>query len=176
MVESYANGGAAATVAETKLDELRRRLGKADGDPLRVVGVGAGAWGSVFCALLQDAYGRHRDRVQVRMWRRAGRTVDRADAERLFEVINAREDVLRGLIRRCVYLKYVEVRLGDHTLHADEILRNGFCPNMLNTPLCPLKVVTNLQEAVWDADIVVNGLPSTETREVFKEIGKYWKE
>jgi len=177
MVGSYANGGeAAALVAEEKLDALRRLLGKSDGDPLRVVGVGAGAWGSVFCALLQDAYGRHRDRVQVRVWRRAGRAVDRADAERLFEVINSREDVLRRLIRRCAYLKYVEARLGDRTLHADEILRDGFCLNMLDTPLCPLKVVTNLQEAVWDADIVVNGLPSTETREVFEEIGRYWKE
>jgi glycerol-3-phosphate dehydrogenase (NAD+) len=47
---------------------------------------------------------------------------------------------------------------------------------MIDTPLCPLKVVTNLQEAVWDADIVVNGLPSTETREVFEEISQYWKE
>nr|CAB3464840.1 unnamed protein product [Digitaria exilis] len=180
MVGSYANGGAAAAAAARasgeKLDELRRLLGKADGDPLRVVGVGAGAWGSVFCALLQDAYGRHRDRVQVRVWRRAGRAVDRADAERLFEVINSREDVLRRLIRRCAYLKYVEARLGDRTLHADEILRDGFCLNMLDTPLCPLKVVTNLQEAVWDADIVVNGLPSTETREVFGEIRRYWKE
>ncbi|OEL37815.1 putative glycerol-3-phosphate dehydrogenase [NAD(+)] 2, cytosolic [Dichanthelium oligosanthes] len=181
MVGSYANGGAAAAAAAAvasgeKLDELRRLLGKSDGDPLRLVGVGAGAWGSVFCALLQDAYGRHRDRVQVRVWRRPGRAVDRADAERLFEVINAREDVLRRLIRRCAYLKYVEARLGDRTLHADEILRDGFCLNMLDTPLCPLKVVTNLQEAVWDADIVVNGLPSTETREVFGEIGRYWKE
>jgi len=177
MVGSYANGGgAAALVAEEKLDALRRLLGKSDGDPLRLVGVGAGAWGSVFCALLQDAYGRHRDRVQVRVWRRPGRAVDRADAERLFEVINSREDVLRRLIRRCAYLKYVEARLGDRTLHADEILRDGFCLNMLDTPLCPLKVVTNLQEAVWDADIVVNGLPSTETREVFEEIGRYWKE
>ena len=136
------------SAAEEKLDELRRLLRKSDGDPLRVVGV----------------------------WRRAGRAVDRADAERLFEVINAREDVLRRLIRRCAYLKYVEARLGDRTLHADEILRDGFCLNMLDTPLCPLKVVTNLQEAVWDADIVVNGLPSTETREVFEEIGRYWKE
>jgi glycerol-3-phosphate dehydrogenase (NAD+) len=181
MVGSYANGGgaaaaAAALAAEEKLDELRRLLGKSDGDPLRVVGVGAGAWGSVFCALLQDAYGRHRDRVQVRVWRRAGRAVDRADTERLFEVINAREGVLRRLIRRCAYLKYVEARLRDRTLTADEILRDGFCLNMLDTPLCPLKVVTNLQEAVWDADIVVNGLPSTETREVFGEIGRYWKE
>ncbi|KAL0429210.1 UNVERIFIED_CONTAM: putative glycerol-3-phosphate dehydrogenase [NAD(+)] 1, cytosolic [Sesamum radiatum] len=161
---------------EDKVDELRRLFGKADGDPLRIVGVGAGAWGSVFLAMLQDAYGTFRDKVQIRIWRRAGRSVDRATAEHLFEVINSREDVLRRLIRRCAYLKYVEGRLGDRILHADEILKDGFCLNMIDTPLCPLKVVTNLQEAVWDADIVVNGLPSTETREVFQEISRYWKE
>lgn len=161
---------------EEKLDELRCLLGKADGDPLRIVGVGAGAWGSVFLALLQDSYGHLREKVQIRIWRRAGRSVDRATAEHLFEVINSREDVLRRLIRRCAYLKYVEARLGDRTLHADEILKDGFCLNMIDTPLCPLKVVTNLQEAVWDADVIVNGLPSTETREVFQEISRYWKE
>lgn len=162
--------------AEEKLDELRRLLGKSDGDILRIVGVGAGAWGSVFVALLQDAYGSFRDKVQVRIWRRPGRAVDKSTAEHLFEVINSREDVLRRLIRRCAYLKYVEGRLGDRTLYADEILRDGFCLNMIDTPLCPLKVVTNLQEAVWDADIVINGLPSTETHAVFEEISRYWKE
>lgn len=161
---------------EEKLDELRCLLGKANGDPLRIVGVGAGAWGSVFAALLQDSYGNFREKIQIRIWRRQGKAVNRATAEHLFEVINSREDVLRRLIRRCAYLKYVEARLGDRTLHADEILKDGFCLNMIDTPLCPLKVVTNLQEAVWDADIVVNGLPSTETREVFEEISRYWKE
>ena len=172
----HASNGHANGAVEEKVDELRRVMGKADGDPLRIVGVGAGAWGSVFCALLQDAYGHLRDKVQLRIWRRPGRAVDRATAEHLFNVINAREDVLRRLIRRCAYLKYVEGRLGDRTLYADEILRDGFCLNMIDTPLCPLKVVTNLQEAVWDADIVINGLPSTETRVVFGEIGRYWKE
>ncbi|CAN1256201.1 Probable glycerol-3-phosphate dehydrogenase [NAD(+)] 1, cytosolic [Linum perenne] len=161
---------------EEKLDELRRLMGKSDGDPLRIVGVGAGAWGSVFAALLQDSYGQFRDKIQIRIWRRPGRSVDRATAEHLFEVINSREEVLRRLIRRCAYLKYVEARLGDRTLYADEILKDGFCLNMVDTPLCPMKVVTNLQEAVWDADIVVNGVPSTETREVFEEISQYWKE
>ncbi|KAJ8565089.1 hypothetical protein K7X08_001549 [Anisodus acutangulus] len=161
---------------EEKLDELRQILGKSNGDLLRIVCVGAGAWGSVFAALLQDSYGQFRDKVQIRIWRRSGRAVDRSTAEHLFEVINSREDVLRRLIRRCAYLKYVEARLGDRTLYADEILKDGFCLNMIDTPLCPLKVVTNLQEAVWDADLVINGLPSTETREVFKEISKYWKE
>lgn len=161
---------------EEKLDELRKYLGKVDGDLLKIVGVGAGAWGSVFAALLQDTYGQFREKVQIRLWRRAGRAVDKATAEHLFEVINSREDVLRRLIRRCAYLKYVEARLGDRTLYADEILKDGFCLNMIDTPLCPMKVVTNLQEAVWDADIVINGLPSTETRDVFEEISKYWKE
>ncbi|KAJ6307361.1 hypothetical protein OIU76_017201 [Salix suchowensis] len=174
----YTNGSAQNLngVLEQKLDELRALIGKAEGDPLRIVGIGAGAWGSVFTALLQDSYGHLRDKVLIRIWRRPGRSVDRATAEHLFEVINSREDVLRRLIRRCAYLKYVEARLGDRVLHADELLKDGFCLNMIDTPLCPLKVVTNLQEAVWDADIVINGLPSTETREVFEEIGRYWKE
>lgn len=174
---TYANGALHnSNGVEEKLDELRRLFGKTDGDLLKIVGVGAGAWGSVFTALLQDAYGHLRDKVQIRIWRRPGRAVDRATAEHLFEVINSREDVLRRLIRRCAYLKYVEARLGDRTLYADEILRDGFCLNMIDTPLCPMKVVTNLQEAVWDADIVINGLPSMDTREVFEEISKYWKE
>lgn len=173
----YSNGSIHnSNGVEEKLDEFRSTLGKADGDLLKVVGVGAGAWGSVFSALLQDAYGSFRDKIQIRVWRRPGRAVDRATAEHLFEVINSREDVLRRLIRRCGYLKYVEARLGDRTLYADEILKDGFCLNMIDTPLCPIKVVTNLQEAVWDADIVINGLPSTETREVFEEISMYWKE
>ncbi|KAK4767315.1 hypothetical protein SAY86_015065 [Trapa natans] len=162
--------------SEEKLDQLREALGKSKGDPLRIVGIGAGAWGSVFAALLQDSYGQFREKLQVRIWRRPGRAVDRSTAEHLFEVINSREDVLRRLIRRCAYLKYVEARLGDRTLYADEILKDGLCLNMIDTPLCPLKVVTNLQEAVWDADIVINGLPSTETRDVFEEISHYWKE
>ncbi|KAF8398331.1 hypothetical protein HHK36_017258 [Tetracentron sinense] len=173
----YSNGSFQnSNGTEEKLDELRRLMGKAESDPLRIVGVGAGAWGSVFTALLQDCYGHFREKVQIRIWRRPGRSVDRATAEHLFEVINKREDILRRLIRRCAYLKYVEARLGDRTLYADEILKDGFCLNMIDTPLCPLKVVTNLQEAVWDADVVVNGLPSTETQEVFEEISRYWKE
>ncbi|KAG1338549.1 Glycerol-3-phosphate dehydrogenase [NAD(+)] GPDHC1, cytosolic [Cocos nucifera] len=134
--------------AEERLDELRRLLGKSDGDLLKIVGIGAGAWGSVFAALLQDAYGHFREKGGC------------------FETSDSTVRIL----------EYVEGRLGDRTLYADEILRDGFCLNMIDTPLCPLKVVTNLQEAVWDADIVVNGLPSTETREVFEEINRYWKE
>ncbi|KAF6152911.1 hypothetical protein GIB67_039618 [Kingdonia uniflora] len=174
---SYSNGSIQNySGTEEKLDEFRRLLGKTEGDLLKIVGVGAGAWGSVFAALLQDSYGHFREKAQIRIWRRPGRSVDRATAEHLFEVINSREDILRRLIRRCAYLKYVEARLGDRVLYADEILKDGFCLNMIDTPLSPMKVVTNLQEAIWDADIVINGLPSTETREVFEEISRYWKE
>ncbi|GLJ18036.1 hypothetical protein SUGI_0318270 [Cryptomeria japonica] len=164
--------------AELRLAELRRVMNKSMDDPLRIVGVGAGAWGSVFAAMLQEAYGHAamRDRLSVRIWRRSGKTVDKSAAQSLFDVINSREEVLRRLIGQCAYLKYVEARLGDRILFADEILRDGFCINMLDTPLCPLKVVTDLQEAVWDADIVINGLPSTETRTVFEEIGRYWQD
>jgi hypothetical protein len=56
----------ASGFGEERLAELRGLLGKADGDALRIVGVGAGAWGSVFIAMLQDAYGALRDSVQVR--------------------------------------------------------------------------------------------------------------
>ncbi|KAI5081138.1 hypothetical protein GOP47_0004321 [Adiantum capillus-veneris] len=108
----------AAQSAEERLTEFRSLVGKADGDPLRIVGVGAGAWGSVFVAMLQDAYGYMRDKVQIRIWRR-------------------------------------------EKMYFGALLEN---------------VVTNLQEAVWDADVVINGLPSTETRPVFEEIGRYWRE
>ncbi|KAE8731212.1 ZNF593 protein [Hibiscus syriacus] len=78
-----------------KLDELQCPVGKTDGDPLRIVSLGAGAWGSVFAALLQDTYGQLREKVQIGIWRRPGKAVDRATAEHLFKVINSREDVLR---------------------------------------------------------------------------------
>jgi hypothetical protein len=82
--------------------------------------------------------------LQMQIWWRGGKEVDKPTIEHLFEVINAWEVVLRRLIHKCAYLKYVEARLGDRKLYADEILRDGFCVNMIDTPLCPLKVVTNL--------------------------------
>ncbi len=37
---------------EDRIAELRSLLRKVDGDALRIVGIGVGAWGSVFIALL----------------------------------------------------------------------------------------------------------------------------
>jgi hypothetical protein len=64
-VAASATAAAAAGFGEERVAELRALLGKADGDALRIVGIGAGAWGSVFIAMLQDAYGSMRDSVQV---------------------------------------------------------------------------------------------------------------
>ncbi|KAG2330435.1 hypothetical protein Bca52824_001615 [Brassica carinata] len=83
-------------------------------------------------------------------------------AEHLFEVTNSRDDVLRTLMRQCMYLRYVEARLADRVLYADEILKYEFCLNVIKTSLCPLEVLKNMQEAVRDDDIVFSGLPSTE--------------
>ncbi|KAL0644113.1 hypothetical protein Bca4012_042403 [Brassica carinata] len=69
-------------------------------------------------------------------------------AEHLFEVINSRDDVLRTLMGRCTYLRYVETGLTDRVLYADEILKYGFCLNVIKTSLCPLEVLKNVQEAV----------------------------
>ncbi len=41
-----------AGFGEDRVAELRSLLGKVDDDALRIVGIGAGAWGSVFIALL----------------------------------------------------------------------------------------------------------------------------
>lgn len=49
--------------------------------------------------------------------------MDKAFTQRLFSIINEREDILRRLLRDCAYLKYVEARLGDRILYADEILK-----------------------------------------------------
>ncbi|KAH0912873.1 hypothetical protein HID58_036194 [Brassica napus] len=90
-------------------------------------------------------------------------TIVNSRAEHLFEVINSRDDVLRTWMRRYMYLRYVEARLADRILHADEILKYGFCLNVIKTSLCPLEVLKNMQEeAVRDDDIVFKGLPSTE--------------
>ncbi|WZY73732.1 hypothetical protein YC2023_005972 [Brassica napus] len=62
-------------------------------------------------------------------------------------------------MRRCMYLRYVEARLADRILYADEILKYGFCLNVIKTSLCPLEVLKNMQEeAVRDDDIVFNGI------------------
>ncbi|KAF2603656.1 hypothetical protein F2Q70_00027988 [Brassica cretica] len=83
-------------------------------------------------------------------------------AEHFFEVINSRDDFLSRFMRWCVYLRYVEARVANRFLYADQILKDGFCLNMIKTPLCPLKILKNMQEAVRDDDIVINGLPQTK--------------
>ena len=52
-IKDILSDASAAEKDEKRLDELRELFGKAEGDPLRIVGVGAGAWGSVFLAMIQ---------------------------------------------------------------------------------------------------------------------------
>lgn len=78
-------------------------------------------------------------------------------------------------MRRRTYLRYVEARLMDWVLYADEVLKYGFCLNVTKTSLCSLEFFNDVQEAVRDDDIDFNGIPSTESFQVFNEISKYWK-
>ena len=108
--------------------------------PLRVVGLGAGAWGAVFMCMLQEMYGNSKDLVDITIWRRGGRVVSKSAVTSMLDVANADEATLRRLRNSSVYLKYVSARLGDRTLTADEMLRDGFCLNLPDCPLCPIKV------------------------------------
>jgi len=163
--------------ANMRLDEIRSHLKIPEDRPLNIVGIGAGAWGSVFIAMLQRNYGLYdplHKRIHVSIWRREGKEVGTEAAAQLLEKINSYPDVIRRLRERGSYIKYVEARMGDRKLTADEILRDGFCVNMPGSALTPLNVVTDLDEAVYNADIVVNSLPSTEMRKVFERIATVW--
>ncbi|KAA8491041.1 putative glycerol-3-phosphate dehydrogenase NAD(+) 1, cytosolic [Porphyridium purpureum] len=162
-----------------RLRDIRAFFDIPEDRPLNVVGIGAGAWGAVFMAMLEKQYGSldpQRKLINVVIWRREGKTITTEVAAQLLETINSYPDVIRRLRKRGSYIKYVEARMGDRQLTADEILRDGFCANMIHLPLCPLNVVTDLEEAVWNADIVINSLPSTDARGVFERIGTSWKE
>ncbi|EDQ88917.1 uncharacterized protein MONBRDRAFT_8394 [Monosiga brevicollis MX1] len=173
--QAYPDRALAPEVIAERLQEIEQAIGyKWEGRPLRIVGIGAGAWGAVVVAMLQQMYGSQSDKVDIRIWRRGGRIVPKETIASLLTVINQHEDVLRRLRNNSVYLKYISGRLGDRELTADEILQDGLCLNLPKSPLCPLRVITNLEEAVYDADIVINGLPSTETRSVFQKIGDIW--
>jgi glycerol-3-phosphate dehydrogenase (NAD+) len=111
---------------------------KIEGDTLHVVVIVVGARGSIFMTMIQEAcnhigYGK----VPFGMWRRDGKAMDIASTCCLFDVINSMEDMLRRIF-------YVEARLGDQVLYDDEIMREIVSINMIETPLCPIKVVTNL--------------------------------
>ena len=71
----------------------------------------------------------------------------------------------------------MDARCGNRELVADEVLRDGFSDSLPSTPLVPLPhVVTSLEECAWDAHLVINGLPSTDTKDVFARLGNLWRE
>mmetsp|Transcript_6372 Transcript_6372/g.21935 ORF Transcript_6372/g.21935 Transcript_6372/m.21935 type:complete len:164 (+) Transcript_6372:547-1038(+) len=61
--------------------------------------------------------------------------------------------------------------------HTSHYLHHGLCLACAcpNSPIpCPAQVVTDLEEAVYDADIVINSLPSTDCGKVFERISTIW--
>jgi hypothetical protein len=79
-----------------------------DSDPLQVMEVGARARGIMFCVLLQDVYGRHRNRVQVRVW-----CCDTAPTPA------SSSSSSMATRTCCAYLKYVKARPRDRALQVD---------------------------------------------------------
>lgn len=68
----------------------------------------------------------------------------------------------------------MEARLGTRVLNADELLRDGFCLSLPASSLPPMQVLTDLDEALLDSDIVVNALPLAQTREIFARARELW--
>jgi len=174
------NGNAEASESEipsdARLDNVIKALKVPEGRPLNVVGVGAGAWGAVFISMLQKEYFNMKDKIKFSIYRREGKELSLETASKILEVINADSEVIRRLRQKGRYFKYVDARLGERVLSAAEVLTDGFCENMLDLPLMPLRVITDLTEAVWDADVIVNSIPSSNIRPVFEVIGNLVRE
>ncbi|KAJ8908382.1 hypothetical protein NDN08_005091 [Rhodosorus marinus] len=162
--------------SEAGLENVMKALKVPEGRPLNVVGVGAGAWGAVFISMLQKEYFNMKDKIKFSIYRREGKELSKETASKILEVINADSEVIRRLRQKGRYFKYVDARLGERVLSAAEVLTDGFCENMLDLPLMPLRVITDLTEAVWDADVIVNSIPSSNIRPVFEVIGNLVRE
>ncbi|CAE7247330.1 GPDHC1 [Symbiodinium natans] len=160
-------------MAEDLLGELmalKRVLGRSDKDCLEVVSVGAGAWAAVFACLLKRKYADFPQHLRVRMWRRSGKRLTSEQASKLLAQINANDEVLRRLRDNGRLLRYVDASLGrelDPPLTAEEALKDGFCDTLDGAMLLPMELCLNMQDAAREADILINGVPSTSTLEVW---------
>mmetsp|Transcript_20145 Transcript_20145/g.29256 ORF Transcript_20145/g.29256 Transcript_20145/m.29256 type:complete len:184 (-) Transcript_20145:1409-1960(-) len=138
------NGNAEAResgkASDAGLDDVMKALKVPEGRPLNVVGVGAGAWGAVFISMLQKEYFNMKEKIKFSIYRREGKELSKETASKILEVINADSEVIRRLRQKGRYFKYVDARLGERVLSAAEVLTDGFCENMLELPLMPLRV------------------------------------
>lgn len=142
VMDDLDSGDSAAHEADLleRLDHVKLALGLPADRPLNIVGLGAGAWGSVFISMLQKQYRKLKGKVYFSIYRREGKSLSKDDASTILELINENPDVIRRLRQKGRYFKYVDGRLGERVLKADEVLTDGFCVNMLEMPLIPLQV------------------------------------
>lgn len=155
---------------EVALDAVKRVLKVEKGRRLEIVCVGGGAWAAVFACLLKRKCQDVEDQVRIRIWRRLGKRVSAAQASKLLNHINQDPEVLQRLRESGKLLRYVDASLGkplEPPLTADEILSDGFCDTLEGATLLPMELCTDLEEAAMDADIMINGIPSTSTMEVW---------
>merc|ERR1719388_649486 len=110
------------------------------------------------------------DQVRIRVWRRPGKRVSAAQASKLLTQINQDPQVLQRLRDSGKLLRYVDTSLGQQLeppLTADEILADGFCDTLEGATLLPMELCKDLEEAAAEADILINGIPSTSTADVW---------
>jgi len=153
-----------------ELQALKASLKLKEQDCLEVVSVGSGAWAAVFACILKRKYADYPQHLRVRMWRRPGKRIAAKQAQKLLAQINSKAEVLERLRDNGRLLRYVDASLDrpiDPPLTAEEVLQDGFCDTLDGAQLLPMELCMDLQEAATNADILVNGVPSTSTLEVF---------
>jgi len=155
---------------QTALDDVKKALKVQDTERLEIVCVGGGAWSAVFASLLKRKCLGLEEEVRIRVWRRAGKRLSATQASKLLTHINQDPQVLQRLRDSGKLLRYVDASLGrplEPPLTADEILSDGFCDTLEGATLLPMEICANLEEAAMEADILINGIPSTSTMEVW---------
>jgi len=160
---------------ESEIQAVKQVLGLRREDRLEVVSVGSGAWAAVFACLLKRKYEDLADQLRVRMWRRPGKRLSASQASKLLKQINSDEAVLERLRDNGQLMRYIDASLGRELqppLTADEALRDGFCDTLDGAVLLPMEVCADLGEAAREADILVNGVPSTSTLEVWASMAE----
>jgi len=167
----------------SELQAVKSVLKLKDEERLEIVSVGSGAWAAVFACLLKRKYASLGKHVRVRMWRRPGKKLGAKQAAKLLSQINSDAAALQRLRDNGQLLRYIDTSLGrelDPPLTADEALQDGFCDTLDGALLLPMELCSDLQEAALEADILVNGVPSTSTLEVWaplaEALGKRKKE
>jgi len=155
---------------QASLNAVKKVLKVEQEKKLEIVCVGGGAWSAVFACLLKRKCLGLEEQVRIRIWRRPGKRVSAAQAAKLLTQINKDPQVLQSLRDSGKLMRYVDASLGqplEPPLTADEILSDGFCDTLEGTTLIPMELCNDLEEAAAEADILINGIPSSSTLDVW---------